>query len=92
MHRQRRVREKERRRYGKNLIMALFGGFALIVPMLIMAFHPTQLTTLLKTSIFVLVVAMLLAALMGSAESKDVVTATAGLCDEVPMLRRANEQ
>ena len=73
-------------------MMALFGGLALTVPMLIMALHPTQLTTLLTASIFVLVVAMLLAALMDSAESKDVVTATAGVCDEVPMLRRANEQ
>lgn len=59
-------------------MMALFGGLALIVPMLIMARHPTQLTTLLTTSTFVLVVVMLLAALMDSAESKDVVTATAG--------------
>lgn len=92
MLRLRRFREKERKRYRKNLMMALFGGLALTVPMLIMALHPTQLTTLLTASIFVLVVAMLLAALMDSAESKDVVTATAGVCDEVPMLRRANEQ
>jgi hypothetical protein len=77
MHRLRRFRENEKKRYRKNLMMAL---------------HPTQLNTFLTTSIFVLAVAMLLAALMDSAESKDVVTATAGVCDEVPMLRRANEQ
>src|SRR5271170_1205664 len=49
IHRLRRFREKERKRYRKNLMMALFGGFALIVPMLTMAIHPTQLTTLLMT-------------------------------------------
>jgi hypothetical protein len=92
MHRLRRFREKERKQYRKNPMMALFGSLALTAPMLIMALHPIQLTTLLTTSIFVLVVAMLLTALMDSAESKDVVTATAGVCDEVPMLRRANEQ
>jgi hypothetical protein len=71
---------------------ALFGSLALTMPILIVTLHPTQLTASLATSIFVLVVAMLLASLMDSAESKDVVTATAGVCDEVPMLRRANEQ
>lgn len=57
--------------------MVLFGGFALIVPLLIMTLHSTQLTTLLTTSVFVLVVATLLAAVMDTAEPKDVVAATA---------------
>jgi hypothetical protein len=60
-----------------RLTMALFGGFALVVPMLIMTLHQTRLTSLLTTSLFVLVVGVVLAWVMKSAESKDIIGATA---------------
>jgi hypothetical protein len=69
--------KKAWKRYVLRLKMALFGGFALIIPMIIMVLHPTQLTALLTTSIFVLAVAMTLAMTMDEAEAQDVVVATA---------------
>jgi hypothetical protein len=60
-----------------RLTMAIFGAVALLAPMLIMTLHPTKLTALLTTTIFVLVVAIILAAMMGTAENKDVIAATA---------------
>jgi len=56
--------------------MALFGGLALIVPMLIMTLHPGRVTSLTTTSVFVVAVAVILAYYMENAESKDVVSAT----------------
>ncbi|KAF2432058.1 hypothetical protein EJ08DRAFT_695858 [Tothia fuscella] len=70
-------RQKERKRYISRVKMAVFGGLALIIPMLVMTLHSSQLTVLLTTSIFVLTVAMILAATMTEAEPKDVVGATA---------------
>lgn len=60
-----------------RLAMALFGGLALIVPMLIMTLHQTKLTTLLTTSLFVAVVAVALAWWMEDAQNKDIIAATA---------------
>jgi VIT1/CCC1 family predicted Fe2+/Mn2+ transporter len=57
--------------------MALFGGLALIVPMLIMKLHTTLLTQLLTTCLFVLFVAVVLAYFLKGAETKDVLGATA---------------
>src|SRR5271156_6267417 len=45
-----------------RLTMSLFGGLALIVPMLIMDLHPTKLTSLLTNSAFVVAVAVCFAA------------------------------
>jgi hypothetical protein len=59
-----------------RLTMALFGGFALIVPMLIMYLHPTKLTNLLTTSVFVTTVAVYFAAATDW-EPKDIIGATA---------------
>jgi hypothetical protein len=53
--------------------MAVFGGYALVIPMLIMTLHPTPLTSLLTTSLFVLAVAVALAAWMTDAEEKDII-------------------
>lgn len=53
--------QDDRNKFISRLIMALFGGAALIAPMLIMTLHQTQLTTLLTTSVFVFVVAGVLA-------------------------------
>ena len=57
--------------------MALLGGLSLILPMLIMTLHPCLLMTLVTTSFFVLVVGVVLAGVMGDAERKHVVAATA---------------
>lgn len=57
--------------------MALFGGVVVVAPMLIMSLHRTLLTTLLTTSLFVLVVGLVLAWSMDSAQPKDILMATA---------------
>lgn len=69
--------KKKSVRYALNLKMALFGGFALIIPMLVMTLHKTEVTTFVTTEVFVLIVAVILAAAMDTAEPKDVVGATA---------------
>lgn len=48
-----------------------------VAPMLIMSLHRTLLTTLLTTSVSVLVVSVVMALTMVSAEPKDILTATA---------------
>lgn len=61
----------------QRLETSLLGGFAVVVPMLIMTLHPTLLTALLTTSIFVFAVAVIIAITMKTAEPKDVLGATA---------------
>ena len=61
-----------------RLFMALFGGLSLIAPMLIMRLHPTLLTGLLTTSVFVVIVGVILAWFMTDAQKKDILGATAG--------------
>jgi hypothetical protein len=63
---------KEKRKHDKKflafmsrLTMVLFGGFTLIVPMLIMDLHPPNLTSLPTRPVFVLAVAVCLAAATG---------------------------
>ncbi|MCJ1480523.1 hypothetical protein MMC06_000678 [Schaereria dolodes] len=55
-----------------RLKMALFGGTALVIPMPIMRLHPTELTTLLTTSIFVLAVAIILSDYMRDAATREI--------------------
>lgn len=64
-------------RFVSRMKMAVFGGYALVIPMLIMTLHPTPLTNLLTTTLFVLAVAVVLAAWMTDAEGKDIIAATA---------------
>lgn len=59
-------------KFSKRLYMALFGGLILIAPMLIMRLHPDLLTVILTTSIFVVMVSIILAAVMTTAETKDI--------------------
>jgi hypothetical protein len=61
----------------KWLKISLFGGFVLVVLMLIMTLHPTLLTVLLTTSVFVFAVAVIIAVQMKTAEDKDVLGTTA---------------
>ncbi|KAF2687524.1 hypothetical protein K458DRAFT_415749 [Lentithecium fluviatile CBS 122367] len=58
--------------------MALGGGLALIVPMLIMVLHPTQVKSLVVTCVFVIAVAVGLAEFMDTAEPKDIIASVAG--------------
>jgi VIT1/CCC1 family predicted Fe2+/Mn2+ transporter len=60
-----------------RLVMAVVGGFALVVPMLIMTLHSTKVTSLATLSVFVLAVAVSLAWFMDIAEPKDIIGATA---------------
>jgi len=71
------IKKTAEKTFYSRLIMAVFGGFALVVPMLIMTLHQTKLTSLLTTSIFVLAVALALAWFMDTAEPKDIIGATA---------------
>ncbi len=57
--------------------MSLFSGFAIVIPMLLMTLRSTKLTSLLTTSLAVLGVVVVLAALWRTEEAKDVVGATA---------------
>ena len=68
---------KRRSTFISNTAYAVFGGLSLIVPMLIMTLHPTRLTTLLTSSLFIFAVVATLAGVMDTAEPKDIVGATA---------------
>ena len=57
--------------------MALFGGCSLIAPMLIMRLHPTLVTELVTTSVFILAVSIILAWYMRDAHKRDILAATA---------------
>lgn len=70
-------KKRELTDFGKRLLSAVFGGIALVAPMLIMTLQQTRTTCLVPTSVFVLVVALLLALFMGDAKPKDVIGATA---------------
>ena len=60
-----------------RLRMALFGGVSLIAPMLVMRLHPTLLTELVTTSVFILAVGVVLAWYMKDAQKRDILAATA---------------
>jgi hypothetical protein len=60
-----------------RFLTSLFGGYILIVPMLIMTLHPTLLTALLTTTAFVLAVAVIIAVRVKTAEAKELLTITA---------------
>ncbi len=57
--------------------MSLFSGVAIVIPRLLMTLRLTKLTSLLTTSLAVLGVVLVLAALWRTEEPKDVVGATA---------------
>ena len=60
-----------------RLRISLFGGCSLIAPMLIMRLHPTLVTQLVTTSVFILVVSIILAFYMRDAQKRDILAATA---------------
>jgi hypothetical protein len=70
-------KETGRKKFISRAVTAVFEGLAVIAPLLIMSLHPTRLTQLLTTSLFVISVALILARLMDEAERKDMIAATA---------------
>jgi len=68
---------KSREQFISRASAAVFGGLAVIVPMLIMSLHPTRLTQLLTASVFVVSITLILAWFMDEAERKDIIATTA---------------
>jgi hypothetical protein len=60
-----------------RLIMALFGGIAIIVPMLIMALHSSRTTNLVTTSVATFLFAIIIAFGAKGSSGKDVLVGTA---------------
>ena len=61
----------------ERIIMAMFGGVALIAPMLIMTLHPSRNTSLITTSLATFIFALVLANGATNSAGKDVLAATA---------------
>ncbi|KAL2072892.1 hypothetical protein VTL71DRAFT_12235 [Oculimacula yallundae] len=72
-----RGKAQARQNFLSRLYMALFGGWALVSPMLIMTLHESKVTSLVTTSVFVIAVAVALAWFMKDAQPKDIIGATA---------------
>jgi len=60
-----------------RLTMGLFGGIALIVPMLIMALHPTRTTALVTTSLVTILFTVIVAFGARDSSGKDILLVTA---------------
>ncbi|KAL5313045.1 hypothetical protein ACEPPN_019472 [Leptodophora sp. 'Broadleaf-Isolate-01'] len=60
-----------------RLVMALFGGIALIAPMLVMVFHPSRSVSLITSSLATFLFAIILAFGARDSTGKDVLAATA---------------
>ena len=63
--------------FTQRIIMALFGGAAVIGPMLIMTLHPSRNTSLITVSLATFLFALLLAIVAKDSAGKDVLAATA---------------
>lgn len=63
--------------FTQRIIMAMFGGAALIGPMLIMTLHPSKNTSLITVSVATFVFALVLAFIARDGAGKDVLGATA---------------
>lgn len=71
------LRNREISIFRTRLLIAVSAGLALVVPMLVMTLHPSRVTSLVTTSVFVVGVAVVLAWVMDDAQNKDIVGATA---------------
>lgn len=67
----------QRKAFTQRLLMAMFGGVALIAPMLIMVLHPTRTVSLVTTSVATILFALVLAFGAQDSSGKDVLGATA---------------
>jgi VIT1/CCC1 family predicted Fe2+/Mn2+ transporter len=63
--------------FGGRITMAMFGGVALIVPMVIMTLNPSNETSLITVAAATILVALLLAVYATDSTGKDVLAATA---------------
>ena len=70
--------ERSRKRaFTQRIVMALFGGVAVIGPMLIMTLHPSRNTSLITVSLATFLFALLLANIAKDSAGKDVLGVTA---------------
>lgn len=74
---QERLRRAEKQALTQRLLMGLFGGIALICPVLVMVLYPSRNTNLITVSIATIVFAFLLAIGASDGTGKDVLAATA---------------
>ncbi len=72
-----RERRFQENAFTQRIIMAMFGGAALIGPMLIMTLHPSKNTSLITVSVATFVFALVLAFIARDSAGKDVLGATA---------------
>jgi hypothetical protein len=72
-----RVEREARRTYASRLSMALFGGLALIIPMLIMALRRSLKTALITSSVATVFFGVIIAVVARDATGKDVLAPTA---------------
>ena len=72
-----RQRRSEETALTERLVMAMFGGVALIAPMLIMTLHPSRNVSLITTSLATFIFALFLAVGATNSAGKDVLAATA---------------
>lgn len=72
-----REERSQRQAFTQRVVMAMFGGAALIGPMLIMTLHPSRNTSLITVSVATFLFALLLAFIASDSAGKDVLGATA---------------
>jgi len=72
-----RALREEKRAFTERALMAMFGGAALISPVLIMTLHPSRNTSLITLSVAAFLFAVVLAFGDIDSSGKDVLTATA---------------
>ena len=72
-----REERSQKRAFTQRIVMALFGGAAVIGPMLIMTLHPSRNTSLITVSLATFLFALLLAVVAKDSAGKDVLGATA---------------
>ena len=72
-----RQRRSQKAALTQRIVMAMFGGVALITPMLIMTLHPSRNVSLVTTSLATFLFALILAFSATESAGKDVLAATA---------------
>ncbi len=72
-----RLKRSQKNAFTERVVMAMFGGIALIGPMLIMTLHPSRNTSLIIVSVATFAFAIALAFVARDSAGKDVLGATA---------------
>lgn len=73
-----RLRRAEKQALTQRILMGIFGGIALICPVLVMVLYPSRNTNLVTVSVATILFAFLLAIGASDGTGKDVLAATAG--------------